>query len=249
MEKRLFITALAALFVLGSGVAEPLSAGKNPSVAGPVVVELFTSQGCGACPPANAYLEELAKQQDILALSWNVDYWDFKGWPDTLARPESSQRQRSYNKRLGQPGVYTPEMVVQGAHHLRGSDRAAVETLLVRIRREQPAPIDIDARRDGRAVSLRIADAGHGMPAASCDIVLVQYAFSKTVPIDAGDNEGLSVTYTNVVDKFETIGTWDGRAAEMQIDAGRLGKEGNVILLQDGTGGPILAAKVLAPSL
>lgn len=244
MQKRLFTTVFAVIVALGIAVAAPTKASDETSR---IVVELFTSQGCGACPPANAYLSELAKHDDILALSWNVDYWDYKGWTDTLARPESSRRQRRYNARLGRPGVYTPEMVIQGSHHLRGSDREAIEALLGRIRREPPAQIGIQIERDETVVKIRLEDRADGEHAVNCDILLVQYSPSKTIPIRAGDNDGVTITYTNIVDRIETIGTWTGQAVALRIATDRLGKEGNVILLQDGAGGPIQGAKIIGP--
>lgn len=251
MSKALSTTIFAVLFALAFALAfaaaVPVAADEDSSPTVPTVIELFTSQGCGACPPANSYVLKLAKRENIFVLSWNVDYWDYKGWTDTLARPESAERQRSYNERLGRPGVYTPEMVIQGSHHLRGSDRVAVEELLARISSKPRPRADIELARGERGVSIQIGEHGQGTRATECDIVLVQYGFSRTVPIRAGDNDGLTVTYTNIVEKAETIGTWDGAPLALDIDAGKLGAEGNVILLQEGAGGPILGMRIIPP--
>src|SRR5512144_1822690 len=116
---------------------------------GPWAIELFTSQGCSSCPPADAFLGELAKRPDVLALSEHVDYWDYLGWKDPFASSENTQRQRAYSRRLGSGYVYTPQMVVQGTGQIAGTDRHGVLELVARARDLQFVPVDVNRTEDG----------------------------------------------------------------------------------------------------
>lgn len=232
-----------ALLAASIGLAGPVAA--SEATGNLTVVELFTSQGCNSCPPADKYLSELAKRDDILVLSWNVEYWDYLGWKDTLALPGNSDRQRAYNRQLGRPGVYTPEMVIQGMFQAPGTDRRSVEKKIKKARKISGHHLDIAVIDAHETLTVRVGAGGmsdHGMP---CDISLVKYEKSHTIPIRSGENNGAELTYTNVVTGVESLGAWQGGVVELQIDKSTLSPEGNAILIQEGEGGPLLAARVI----
>lgn len=217
----------------------------------PVVVELFTSQGCSSCPPADEMLNDLATREDILALSWHVDYWDYLGWADGFARPEFTSRQQDYARGWGERAVYTPQMVVGGADTLIAV-RPADLMALVEAQMARPVPVLVTSGRqpDGFRIELTPREAARGRVA----ILLIRYAPERQVEIRAGENRGMLVTYRNVVLAVERVGEWDGgKPLRMTVTA--KGPAGNdypadtrhAILAQgmDGDGrasGPILAA-------
>ncbi len=206
------------------------------------VVELFTSQGCSSCPPADALLATLARNPDIVAVSFPVDYWDYIGWKDTLASGAFAARQKAYAAAHGEEHVYTPQAIIDGLVGVVGSARADIE-----------AAIGSGKGRDG-AVSLPVklshADgalvvdvgAGDGGPAA---VLALRVARSKTVQIGRGENAGRELTYTNVVRSIDKVGDWTGATATYTLPQALAEDEGYVILLQKGTlqkPGPILGA-------
>ena len=189
----------------------------------PVVVELFTSQGCSSCPPADDMLAELADREDILALSWHVDYWDYLGWADEFARPEFTRRQQAYAHAWGERAIYTPQMIVGGTDTLIAVRPAELMTLLD-TQMARPIPVIVTSRpeKDGFQIELmpRVQITG---PVA---ITLVRYAPERQVKIKAGENRGLIVTYRNVVLAAERIADWDGRAPlRLTVKAGLPGSE------------------------
>ena len=230
-----------AILAVGLGLSGPLAASENAKPL--TVVELFSSQGCNSCPPANVLVGKLAKRDGILVLSWNVDYWDYLGWKDTLALPGNADRQRAYNKQLGRRGVYTPEIVVQGKFEVRGADRTAVEDRIAQARSNHHLQIGV-SEASGK-LTLRVAANGGAVPASPCNISLVKYDKMITVPISAGENRGAEVTYTNVVTGVEELGIWQGGVVELEMERGSLSKGGNAILVQEGVGGPLIAAHVI----
>lgn len=236
MIKRLMhIQLLAAALVLA---ALPVRAAMDGQVT---VVELFTSQGCNSCPPADALAGEIADEPGVFVLSWNVDYWDMLGWQDTLASPENSQRQRDYNRVMGRPGVYTPQMIVGGRAQVVGSDRSAVEAA---IEDKGLGAGVLDFRFEGDEVVISLPEDARVEGAV---ITLVHYDQSKSVSIGSGENKGRSITYTHPVRKAEQVGAWDGQAQEIRISKERFCDQGNVILVQQGHTGPILHASVVGP--
>jgi hypothetical protein len=221
----------AVILALSFGLAQ---AGSNK-----IVVELFTSQGCSSCPPADRYMGELAQRDDIIALTFHVDYWDYIGWRDTFATAETTGRQHAYGKALGQRYVYTPEMVIDGRNHKVGSDRLAVKMALREVAGQHSLAIGVSRDSNGKVmVSL---PAGKGR----ADVLLVRYDRRHDVEVERGENAGKTLTYHNVVRDFRRIGRWDGRATSFSLDPADLrdgGRDGCAILVQaDGTG-PILGA-------
>lgn len=234
MERKLTILALALTIL-----AAPAAAGEPP-----VVVELFTSQGCVACPPADIVLNELAKDESILALSWAVDYWDYLGWQDTFASPKHTLRQENYNKEFGKKGVYTPQMVVDGRLQAVGSRRDEVLALVDKARAEQNlARVTLSGDRKSLSVIIE------GMePKGEAVIRLVWYDSEQVVHIQYGDNRGRSLRYTNVVRGSKIIGKWDGGKVVLPIDLELIKASGAncvAVIVQDGETGPILGAEKL----
>jgi hypothetical protein len=213
-------------------------------VARPVVVELFTSQGCSSCPPADAYLRELARRSDVIALAYHVDYWNYIGWVDPFASKETTQRQRDYARSLGQRYVYTPEMVVDGARHEDGSKREAIERLIAAARKVPPGPA-ITLSRVG-AGNLRIRIAGQ-QPADSTPaaVLLVKFDREHWTKVADGENQGRTLGDFQVVRSFRQIGTWNGEKLAIDLDSEATGDGGCAVLLQRLGTGPILAASML----
>jgi hypothetical protein len=186
--------------------------------AGPkAVVELFTSQGCSSCPPADAFLAELAERDDVIALSLHVDYWDYLGWKDTFGRPEHAERQYAYAKVRGDGKVFTPQMVVNGLDGVVGSNREAVEELL----QGADLPLDVSVKRNGGALDIVVAPGGQalGYHIAEVTVRLVVFEPAATVVIERGENAGRTASYRNVVDSIRPIGMWKGERLEISLPA------------------------------
>ncbi len=226
--------------MLGSPVAG-FAANAPNAVSG--VVELFTSQGCSSCPPADRLLTQMATNPAIVALSFSIDYWDFIGWKDTLAAPEFTARQRAYASVLGQPRVYTPEAVVDGAYDVVGSDKAAIERA-IREAKETKAALSVPVRLKESNGQLQI-DVGAGNIEQPAEIYVLRVAKSSTVTITRGENSGRKVTYTNVVRAIHKVGEWSGKPESLKLTELKGDNEGYVVLVQQGSPespGTILAA-------
>jgi hypothetical protein len=221
-------------------------AAQKMAQAGPgnqVVVELYTSQGCNSCPPADRLLGELANRDDLIALTFNVDYWDYLGWKDTLAQPAHTERQRHYAAALHNRSVYTPQMVIGGRQHAVGSDAAAVDAAIEAEQRHGSGrPILALAHKDGRIlVSLAAATNKR----ADATVWLVRYDRRQDVPIQRGENAGNNLSYFNVVRDMRALDQWHGQAMQMDLSREELaegGRDGCAIIVQKGPVGPILAA-------
>ena len=203
------------------------------------LVELFTSQGCSSCPPADALLGQLATRDDILALSLHVDYWDYLGWADDLADPGFTARQKGYAHEWSARQIYTPQIVVNGQRPVVGSKPAKVLDALAKAR---PAPVAFDLERE--ADGLRIVARALGDLPDQLTIHLVRYQPHVERQIEAGENQGRKIDYHNVVTDWTVAGTWDTYAAldrTVPID----GSEPVAIILQDGTNGPVIAAAAI----
>lgn len=239
MQTRTIVAGLTALAVAGM---------VNVAGAGPrAVVELFTSQGCPSCPPADRLLGELAERDDVLALSYNVDYWDYLGWKDTLASHDFSERQKAYAAARGDRQVYTPQMVVNGGEHVVGSNRPAVEAAIDRAAGALPVPVDLALTPD--AIEVRIGAASG--PKAKGTIWLVMYDSAVSVPIERGENRGETVTYHNAVRKVRPIAMWKGEAMTVDLprsEQAQARSKNCAVLLQaetpGGEPGPILGVGV-----
>jgi hypothetical protein len=200
----------------------------------PNVVELFQSQGCSSCPPANASLARYADRADILALTFAVTYWDRLGWKDTFGRPEYTERQYAYGRSLGDSGVYTPEVVVNGRAAGVGDDVGEVEALTRKTDRGASGP---DVHIEGATVSIGAGPA----PAGGADVWLALYdPHTLEVPVARGENAGTTLSHRNVVKRLVRLGGWDGSPVRLALP----GSEGlaRAVLVQRSGVGAILAA-------
>jgi len=196
---RLYRIAATVLAGLWLGVA-PLQAEERP-----VVVELFTAQGCSACPPADAFLAQLAARDDVLALSLHVDYWDYIGWEDTFATPAHSARQRGYAAAAGRKMVYTPQIIVNGTEHAVGTRFREVIDLIDTHRADAGSGVSVQLRRKDGLVRLEAqATRPYETPLA---VLLARYIPEATVSVARGENAGRVLTYTNVVTELTEIAT------------------------------------------
>lgn len=211
------------------------------SADGPVVVELFTSQGCNSCPPADRVLGELAERPDVLPLSFHVTYWDRLGWPDTLGLEAATERQRGYARAMDSRRVYTPQAVIGGRIELVGSRRREVREIIDLLAgRPAPAPsliVDGDRIRVG---------AGEG----AATLWLISFDERRTVAIERGENAGRTITYHNVVREIRPLGEWSGAPVDLALPAPPPGSatSDRALLLQAEGLGPILAVARLQPS-
>lgn len=201
ISRRALIAAAAA--AAAGPLAPPAAAQAAPSR---VLVELFTSQGCSNCPPADEFAGELAKDPRLLVLSFNVDYWDYLGWRDTLARPEFSQRQYDYARARGDGKVYTPQMVVNGAGHAAGGDRNAVLDL---ISRAQTLPARLALTVEATEIRVEVA----AFPSAvKATLWLMAVRKEARQDITRGENAGKTVIYHNAVVGMVPAAMWKGEA-------------------------------------
>ena len=246
MNRRLVLRLAAAAAVV---CAVPSFAGDVLKPKG--VVELFTSQGCNSCPPADAALAELAEKGDVVALGYHVDYWDYLGWKDTLASPENTERQKLYGKAFGKREVYTPQAVINGRAHVNGAKRDADSSAITEMENKGDGlSVDIGVTRAGDSVVIDAAAAPGGKGAAH--LVLVHFAPMRPVTIKRGENKGRTIAYANPVTSVQTAGMWHGKAARFELPRSEVNKNGGcAILLQsvseDGVPGPILGAAVVPP--
>ena len=202
------------------------------------VVELFTSQGCPSCPAADAYLAELAGRDDVLALGFHVDYWDYIGWRDPFADPVYSQRQRAYASHLGLSYVYTPQMVVDGMWQEVGSDRDALEASIEMAASVERERLDVELTPAGaNRIRVRIA----GDADAGAEVKLIRFNASRTTVIAGGENRGRELVNVNIVRDMRTIATWDGRPLDMTV-ATVAGGDACAVIVQEPGPGSILGA-------
>ncbi len=243
--------AVLAAAVLLSLIAGPLAwnpalaqQSAEPAAVAPVVVELFTSQGCSSCPPADALLNELAARPDVVALSLHVDYWDYIGWKDPYASPQYTARQKNYADSLNLRYVYTPQIVVDGRTNVVGSRRAEViEAIEAAAKRDRPMGITFATGNGGTV----IIPEGHA-PDEGATVWLAVYDREHTTQIKRGENAGRSLVNANVVRSFERLGTWTGARLEIPLDlagARARGRDGCAVIVQQGRAGPVLAAAAM----
>ncbi len=203
-----------------------------------VVVELFTSQGCSSCPPADKILGEIAKRDNVIALALHVDYWDYIGWKDQFAQPKFTKRQRDYARAAGERTIYTPQMVIGGKDHVIGSRPNRITELLKEHTARIPV-VNVQLKRNGTQISIE-ADAASNLSRTAA-VQLVTYRASATVDISRGENAGRRITYHNIVQDWIDIGDWNGdgtftASAEVPVDVPL------VVLVQSGTDGAMLGA-------
>lgn len=232
-----FAAFLAAVAVLGAGQASAQS-------TSPIVVELFTSQACNLCPPADEYLGELAKRSDVIALSFHVNIWDYLGWKDIFANDLTTERQRTYAAFLHERSLYTPQMVIGGTTHEVGSRRDQVAKAIDRQRLRSMPYLTIRVERiEGGKLAVLIP-AGK-MNQRDVVVWLVRYDSAREITIERGENRDRTLVYYNVVSDYRELGMWYGRKLEIHLNVADLregGRDGSVILVQEAGAGRIIGA-------
>ena len=207
------------------------------------VVELFTSQGCSSCPPADKVFGEVIEDNGVIGLAWHVDYWDYLGWKDTFSSPAATERQRAYARGIGERGVYTPQIIVNGDTVAKNSSfRQSIASAL-----SGSLPVSLDANVANGSL---VVTAGDGEGAAN--LVLVTYDNSQNVVIERGENAGETVAYQHAVQGVQTIGMWKGKSLTVELPGSEYAPkkgQGCAILLQkvsdSGAPGSILGAVIV----
>nr|WP_244474776.1 MULTISPECIES: thioredoxin family protein [unclassified Rhizobium] len=233
--------ALLFAFLPFQAVAESFVAPKG-------VIELFTSQGCRSCPPADHAFEQLVRQGNIVALSYHVDYWNYLGWADTLGTPENTERQYAYAKTFGRSGVYTPQAVLNGRDHLKGTDATEINRRLEGMRSSgQGLVVPVKARQNGDQLAISV---GSGIGKAN--VVVVYFREHQTVEMLKGENVGKSMDYWHSVTDVQTVGIWNGKPLDITLPARAISSDksdGCAVLLQsadeDGNPSDIVGATVM----
>ena len=222
---------LAHTFAAFTALATPVLADS------PVVVELFTSQGCSSCPPADEMLHALAERDDVIALALHVDYWDYIGWKDEFAQAKFSKRQREYAAIGGRRSVYTPQMIVNGVTDVVGA-RPMKLSAAISAHAAKPSLVDLTLKRNGDTITV---DANANGAVGPFVVQMVQYTAKSETRITRGENAGHTYSYSNVASDWTTLSEWDGKkpfsmTADLDADAPV------VVLLQRQAFGQILAA-------
>ena len=224
------------VFLIGSAPGSGLAEGA------PVVVELFTSQGCYSCPPADEVLGELAERDDVIALGLHVTYWDRLGWPDTLGSKASTERQYWYRGRIEARGVYTPQMVIHGQTDIVGSSRNRVISAVDRLQDEnRNAAAAIEIARAGNVLQL---DFDPTSSPVTAEIFVAVFDARQVVEIERGENAGKTLTYHHPVRSFRSAGNWNGAATSLELALKDLAAtpEAGVAVFAQSADGRVLAA-------
>ena len=201
------------------------------------LLELFTSQGCSSCPAADKLLGELANDPSLVALSVPIDYWDYLGWKDTLANPAHSARQRAYSRVRGDRQVYTPQIVVNGAMHVLGSDRAAIDRMIVQTDQKASVmslPVLLAVTASNLNVTVKAKDGDH----PGGEVWLCPLAKAVTVAIGRGENHGRTITYHNVVRRWVKLGDWTGTDSTWNVPMSEIKADdvdAAAVMVQEGT--------------
>jgi hypothetical protein len=242
------ISALAISLILPSIGLQAQPAGPiNPSFPPPKnVLELFTSQGCDTCPPADKVLASYAERPDVIALTLPVDIWDYLGWKDTLASDKNSERQRDYAKARGDGAIYTPQVVVNGMIGVKGSDPEAIDKALLKTQEElEGKRVPVRFWHERNSIIIEIADAPEALDIKDATIWFAVVQKKADVPVERGENEGRTLTYTNIVREMLPVGSWDGKAKRLRLVRTAIMRpetEAAIVLLQGEKAGPIIGA-------
>jgi hypothetical protein len=238
-----FAWLAASIFAMtGIAEAEP----SQPVAQRNAVLELFTSEGSSSCPAADALLGKFGTRPGVLVLSYLIDYWDYLGWRDTLARPANSERQRQYARMLGDGRVYTPQVVVDGLIHVNGRDEEAIETAIEAAAvRLAEVKVSINLRAEGDILVIDIGAAPENSEKRAATIWLAVAEKVETVAIRRGENAGRELSYHHPVRELTPIGMWTGEAITLRLPLKDLKTRGGdylMVLLQVEGAGPILGA-------
>ncbi|MCF6322233.1 MAG: DUF1223 domain-containing protein [Rhizobiaceae bacterium] len=214
------------------------------------ILEVFTSQGCSSCPPADEFVTSIYRNKDILALAWHVDYWDYLGWKDTFAKPEHAVRQRRYSKSFEENQIYTPQAIMNGRSHTVGSRSNKIKAVLKDYEQNLQGltvPINVSVIDD--ALDIQIA---YGSDISKATLWMVYFTDQEVVKVEKGENRGKDLTYSNIVRDIELIGMMEPDGLKMMLplkDLSQKGYDSCALLLQQtskfGTPGPIIGATVI----
>jgi hypothetical protein len=213
----------------------------NMVAAQSVVVELFTSQGCSSCPPADKVIRKLAQEDDVIVLGWHVDYWDYLGWKDEFSRPENTARQMGYRDRWKLRSLYTPQAVIHGEVQIVGSDERQIRKYVGQFQADG-AGLDLKLNRTENTAGIQVSANVSGFPAA--EIYLVKIIPEASTRIQRGENAGKTIHYVNIVEEMVWVANWNGRS-KVSVSAPINGDASYVVLVQAKDFGPILGAGVL----
>ncbi|NIZ09842.1 thioredoxin family protein [Pseudooceanicola sp. HF7] len=234
------LAATWPLWSAGTAQADPVGTGVQTS--SPVVVELFTSQGCSSCPPADALIGQLVGREDVLPLAMHVDYWDYLGWKDSLADPAFTNRQKAYAQARGKRMIYTPQMIVGGSSFLKGTHPMQLADY-IDLHQDRPDAytLEVDVQGEGRYRLIASEQRPGSTSPAPLTVQLIHYRPVQTVHIERGENAGAEITYMNTVASWADLGEWDGQGT-LQIDFNSDADLPGAILLQRLGHGPIEGA-------
>lgn len=225
------LAALGLAFVLGTGAA---SADDRP-----VLLELYTSQGCSSCPPADRLLQEIAGSEQVIAVALHVDYWDYLGWRDTFADPQFSRRQKAYAHATNSRTIYTPQFILHGTRVIAGFRPDEIARAIAELSME-PEPAELTATRRGNRLVVTLAPRGRDLPPSV--LQLVRYRPSVRVDIERGENAGKSIIYANIVTQWRRVAQWNGGGA-LRLELPFAGAEPAVVILQAEGPGEVLAVR------
>lgn len=247
LAKALLVVAVAVLAPASRTVAQMEPGGAAVSRPVTAVIELFTSQGCSSCPPADTLLKDIAaSHKDVMALSLPVDIWDYIGWKDTLASPKNSERQRAYSRLLGSGPVYTPQVVINGVSQAIGSDAREIDAAMEKAKAaigDKHVPVQLWPHRNSVIIEMGAAPANTEVKESTIWLAVVQK--SVDVQIARGENAGSALTYHNVVRELTPVGVWTGKAATIQLLRSAFMRpdiEDIIVLIQEADYGPIIGA-------
>jgi hypothetical protein len=212
-----------------------LAAGIAAAQSRPTVVELYTSEGCSSCPPAEAQIGKLARHDDIIALAFHVDYWDDLGWRDRFGLPEAVTRQRQYAHTLHLPSVYTPQLVIDGQRDLVGGG----DSIGGGGGNKPGVPLDVAVHNDSLIVTL-----GAQPQPAACDVLLVGYLPQASSKVTRGENAGRELQEFNIVRSLRTLGSWQGEGRTFSVPLSAIAADATavVVLVQQRDQGAIVGA-------
>jgi len=206
-----------------------------------VVVELFTSQGCSSCPPADKILRKLAQEDNIIVLGWHVDYWDYLGWKDEFSRPENTERQMGYRDRWNLRSLYTPQAVIHGEVQIVGSNEHEIRKYVDQFQADG-ASLELKLNRSGNTAGISVSTSISGFPAA--EIYLVKVISEASTSIRRGENAGRTINYVNIVEEMVWVSNWNGKS-KVSVSAPINDDASYVVLVQVKDFGPILGAAIL----
>jgi hypothetical protein len=218
-------------------IAVAMTAGAASAAPRPVVVELYTSEGCSSCPPAEAFMGVLAQRPDVLPLSFHVDYWDNQGWHDRFSSSDATRRQRGYASKLHHNSIYTPQAVIDGQTDLAGPGNAAILSELAKAHEGVATHIALDTQYLDVSVAAQTGG-------KRSDVLLISYLREATSHIGRGENSGRTLQEFNIVRSIKRLGTWNGSTCSFRIPLGSLPRDAThaAVLLQAQGQGPILGA-------